>query len=252
MFQQRSLFCNIPPVVKNLLIINALAFFAMFLMKQGINLPGLGFIRLDLNKILGLYTPGSEHFHFFQYITYMFMHGSMTHIFFNMFALFMFGRILEQVWGPQKFLFYYFVTGIGAGLINVVMSFIRVKMVSADLPPEAVAEVYQKGQSILLWNQNYVDASLATLNELINIPMVGASGSIFGLLLAFGMLFPEEKIYLYMLIPLKAKWFVIGYGALELYYSIMNQPGDNVAHLAHLGGMLFGFFLIRHWRKTSF
>lgn len=164
----------------------------------------------------------------------------------------MFGRILEQVWGPQKFLFYYFVTGIGAGLINVVMSFIRVKMVSADLPPEAVAEVYQKGQSILLGNQNYVDASLATLNELINIPMVGASGSIFGLLLAFGMLFPEEKIYLYMLIPLKAKWFVIGYGALELYYSIMNQPGDNVAHLAHLGGMLFGFFLIRHWRKTSF
>ncbi len=252
MYQQRPMLGGIPPIVKNLLIINALAFFAMYLMQKGVTIPGIGYTKIDLNSLLGLYTPGSKHFYFFQYLTYMFMHGNLTHIFFNMFALFMFGRVLERVWGPQKFLFYYLVTGIGAGLINVLISFIRVKMITAQLPPEVVNEVYTKGQDLLLNYQNYANDSLGTLNHLINVPMVGASGAIFALLLAFGMLFPEERIYLYMLLPVKAKWFVIGYGAMELYSTIFTQPGDNVAHLAHLGGMLFGFFLIRHWRKTQF
>ncbi len=259
MYQQRQMFGGMPPVVKNILIINGLAFFAMYLMQKGITIPGIGYTKIDLNNLLGLYTPGSKHFYFFQYITYMFMHGNLTHIFFNMFAVFMFGRVLERMWGPQKFLFYYLVTGIGAGLINVLISFVRVKMITAQLPPEVVSEIYTNGQSLI--NSGLVLKHNAfnglgdmgnTLNHLVNIPMVGASGSVFGLLLAFGMLFPEERIYLYMVVPIKAKWFVIGYGAMELYSTIFTQPGDNVAHLAHLGGMLFGFFLIRHWRKNQF
>ncbi|SMO87463.1 Membrane associated serine protease, rhomboid family [Saccharicrinis carchari] len=251
MYRQRSIFSNIPSVVKNLLIINALAFFAMYIFSQGVNIPGLGLVRFDLNVILGLYTPGSEHFKFFQYISYMFMHGNLTHIFFNMFAVFMFGRILERTWGPHKFLFYYLVTGIGAGLLYVMVGFIRAKLLAASLPPTLVNDIYVHGQSILFSNKNYVDSGAASLNLLVNMPMVGASGAVFGLLLAFGMMFPDEYIYLYMLVPVKAKYFVMGYGGLEIYLMLQNNPGDNVAHLAHLGGMLFGFILIRLWRKRN-
>ncbi len=253
MYQQRqSFFSNIPPIVKNLLIINGLMFFATYLLSKGISIPGIGYTRIHLDKLLGLYTPGSHQFYFFQYITYMFMHGSIEHIFLNMFALFMFGRILEKIWGPQKFLFYYFATGIGAALLYVLVAFIRSKMIASGLPPEAVQRVYNEGFSVLSQNKNYVDATAASLNRIINVPMVGASGAIFGLLLAFGMLFPEERIYLYMVLPVKAKWFVLGYGAIELFSTIANNPGDNVAHLAHLGGMLVGFILIRFWQKKHF
>ncbi len=252
MYQRQSFFSNIPTIVKNLLIINGLMFFATYLLSKGINIPGIGFTRIELDSLLGLYTPGSQQFHFFQYISYMFMHGSIEHIFLNMFAIFMFGRILEKVWGPQKFLFYYFVTGIGAALLYVLVAFIRSKMIATGLPPEAVQRVYTEGFSVLSQNKNYVDATAASLNRLINVPMVGASGAIFGLLLAFGMLFPEERIYLYMVLPVKAKWFVIGYGAIELFSTVANNPGDNVAHLAHLGGMLVGFIIIRFWQKKQF
>ncbi len=252
MFQRQSFFSNIPPIVKNLLIINGLMFFATYLLTKGITIPGIGYTRIELDNLLGLYTPGSHQFHFFQYITYMFMHGSIEHIFLNMFALFMFGRILEQIWGPQKFLFYYLATGIGAGLLYVLVAFIRSKMLASGLPAEAVQEIYTNGYSVLLEHKNYVDSTAGTLNRLVNIPMVGASGAIFGLLLAFGMLFPEERIYLYMLLPVKAKWFVIGYGAVELFSTLANNPGDNVAHLAHLGGMLVGFIIIRFWKKKHF
>lgn len=252
MYKQQSFLSNIPAVVKNLLIINALAFLAMYVFSQGVKIPGMGLVRFDLNSIMGLYTPGSEHFKFFQYITYMFMHANLTHVFFNMFALFMFGRILERTWGPQKFLFYYLVTGIGAGLLYVMVGFIRAKFLAASLPPTLVADIYAQGQSVLFSQKNYVDATAASLNLLVNMPMVGASGAVFGLLLAFGMMFPNEYIYLYMIVPIKAKYFVMGYGGLEIYFMWQNNPGDNVAHLAHLGGMLFGFILIRLWRKKDF
>ncbi len=253
MYQQGSFFRNISPVVKNLLIINGLAFFAMYVFSRGVNIPGIGFTRFDLNDIMGLYTPGSEHFKFFQYITYMFMHANFTHVFFNMFALFMFGRILERVWGPQKFLFYYLFTGIGAGLLYVLVAFIRVKMLSSSLPAEIVSDIYTYG--IKMQETDLVKKHLSSVIDilrLLNIPVVGASGAVFGLLLAFGMLFPNEQIYLYMIVPVKAKYFVIGYGALELYMMMANNPGDNVAHLAHLGGMLFGFILIKYWRRKQF
>jgi membrane associated rhomboid family serine protease len=252
MYQRQSFFSNIPPVVKNLLIINGLMFFATYLFSKGINIPGIGFTRIDLNAILGLYTPGSHQFHFFQYISYMFMHGGFEHILFNMFAVFIFGRVLERVWGPQKFLFYYLVTGIGAGLLYVLVAFIRAKILSAGLPLDIVSEIYEKGFSILSNQQNYVDDTAASLNRILNVPMVGASGAIFGLLLAFGMLFPEERIYVYMVVPVKAKWFVMGYGAIEIFLTLQNQAGDNVAHLAHLGGMLFGYLIIRFWGKKQF
>jgi membrane associated rhomboid family serine protease len=252
MYQQRSFFGNIPPVVKNILIINVLAFFATYLFARGINIPGIGFTRINLNSLLGLFTPGSEQFYFFQYLTYMFMHANLTHIFFNMFAVYMFGRALERVWGPQKFLFYYLATGIGAALLFVLVAFIRAKFLAASLPPNLVTEIYTKGFEILSNQQNYVNETAATLNHIVNVPMVGASGAVFGLLLAFGMMFPEERIYLYMVLPVKAKWFVMGYGAIELYLMLVNQPGDNVAHLAHLGGMLVGFIIIRLWRRKQF
>ncbi len=252
MYQQQGFFSNIPTVVKNLLIINGLAFLAMYIFSKGVNIPGIGFTRIDLNNLLGLYTPGSNHFKFFQYVTYMFMHGNLTHIFFNMFAVFMFGRLLERVWGPQKFLFYYMVTGIGAGLLYVLVAFIRVKLLSSLVHPELLSQIYSEGRSILMNNMNYKDSVAETLNNLINIPMVGASGAVFGLLLAFGMLFPDEQIYLYMIVPIKAKYFVMGYGGLEIFLMLQNNPGDNVAHLAHLGGMLFGFILIKYWRRKQF
>ncbi len=253
MYQRQSFFSNIPHIVKNILIINGLAFFAAFLLSKGINIPGIGFTRIDLNALLGLYTPGSSEFHFFQYITYMFMHGGIEHIFFNMFAVFMFGRILERLWGPQKFLFYYLATGIGAGLLYVLVAFIRAKMLAAKLPPELVTDVYIKGLSLTETPKvlEYKDTVISLMRTLY-VPMIGASGAVFGLLLAFGMLFPEEKLYLYMIVPVKVKWFVIGYGGLELFLMFKNNPGDNVAHLAHLGGMLFGYFIIRFWRRSQF
>ncbi len=252
MYQRQNIFSNIPPVVKNLLIINGLAFFAMYIFTQGVSIPGIGHLRFDLNKILGLYVPGGSEFKFFQYVTYMFMHGNLTHIFFNMFAVFMFGRVLERVWGPQKFLFYYLATGIGAALLYVLVAFIRAKLLANSLPPEMVTEIYTQGHSVIMNGKNYVDSTAGSLNALVNSPMVGASGAVFGLLLAFGMLFPEEQIYLYMIVPLKAKYFVMGYGAIEIYLMLQNNPSDNVAHLAHLGGMLFGFILIRYWKKKQF
>ncbi|MGQ1785828.1 MULTISPECIES: rhomboid family intramembrane serine protease [unclassified Saccharicrinis] len=254
MYQQQGFFSNIPPVVKNLLIINVLIFFATYIFVQGVNIPGIGYTRIDFNEIFGLYTPGSQQFSFYQYLSYMFMHSSrdFTHVFFNMFAVFMFGRILERTWGPQKFLFYYLVTGLGAGVLYVLVAFIRAKMMAASLPPEIVSEIYAQGHSILSSGKNYVNETAASLNHLVNVPMVGASGAVFGLLLAFGMMFPNEQIYLYMIIPMKAKYFVMGYGGLEIFLLMQNNPGDNVAHLAHLGGMLFGFILIRFWRKKQF
>ena len=254
MYQQRNFFGSITPVVKNLLIINGLIFFATYVFTKGVNLPYFGFVRFDMNQFFGLYTPGSSEFNFWQYITYMFMHSNydISHVLFNMFAVFMFGRILETLWGPQKFLFYYLATGIGAGLLYVFVAFIRAKMIAASLPPELVSDIYTQGLNLLETPEVLAHkSSVISLLRILNIPLVGASGAVFGLLLAFGMNFPNEQIYLYMIMPIKAKYFVIGYGAIEIYLMLANNPGDNVAHLAHLGGMLFGYMLIRFWKRKG-
>lgn len=235
-------FSALPLVIKNLIIINVLFF-----------LGDMAYSHVsghDLSQILGLHYPDSDYFKPIQYISYMFMHGGFEHIFFNMFSLWMFGYMLENIWGPKRFFIYYMVTGIGAAIIQTLVTYLRIEYVCSDLDPRLIAEVMQNGAEVIGKGMNYSDPTLGTLNMLINSTTVGASGAVFGILLAYGMMFPNQMIYLYFLFPIKAKWFVIGYGVLELFTGVMNNAGDNVAHFAHLGGMIFGYILIKHWQKN--
>ncbi len=262
----------LPLVVKNLLIINGLFFLASFTLSTT--------YQIDLNDYLGLHFIGSEKFRPYQFITYMFMHHDFSHIFFNMFALWMFGNAIENVWGPKRFLTYYIITGVGAALIHYIVVYIEITpmlntidlflshptndsflnfmnngsfhVVSEDIQ-NAVKEFVPKYNALLNSNpqaalQSSIDFISQYRVEYLNAPVViGASGSVFGLLLAFGMMFPNSMIYVYFAIPVKAKWFVIIYGALELFSGIYNM-GGNIAHFAHLGGMIFGFLLLMYWK----
>ena len=216
---------NIPVVTKNLLIINVLMFIATFVFQR---------TGVDLNEMLGLHFFKASNFSVYQIVTYMFMHGGWTHLFFNMFALWMFGCVVENVWGQKKFLFYYISCGIGAGILQEFVQYISYFVIDG------------------IDNYNYVNMSgvRITVDEFLNqLTTVGASGAIYGILLAFGMLFPEERIVIFPLpIPVKAKWFVCGYAVIELF-SALGTSGDGVAHFAHLGGMLFGLLMILYWRK---
>lgn len=232
-------FTVLPPVVKNLLIINALFFLGMIVLEASFN--------YDLVPLLGLHYPLSQDFGVWQFVTYMFMHASFMHILFNMFALWMFGNTLENVWGGKRFLNYYLITGIGAGLVQVLVAYIRIKTLEAGLTFDEIQVVYSGGEVLQGMN---IDL-MTSLYQTINTPTVGASGAVFGILLAFGMMFPNSLIYVYFAIPVKAKYFVMIYGAIELYSGISNSAGDNVAHFAHLGGMIFGFFLIQYWKKKG-
>ena len=258
---------SIPPIIKNLLIINGL----MFLLSSTLESRGI-----DLNQIFGLFFYKSEYFRIWQPITHLFMHANFTHLLTNMFSLWMFGRILEGVWGEKRFLVYYFVTGLGAALLHTIVNAFSISsMLSAlqafhNTPSPESFEAFVKTAPhikqfvydyINQWYENPSDSTYiaeatrmadSVARQIINIPTVGASGAVFGILLAFGMMFPEAKLMLlFPPIPIKAKWFVLGYGALELYLGL-TQPGSNIAHFAHLGGMLFGYFLIRHWRRNQF
>ena len=233
----------LPPVVKNLLIINGLFFLATFAMQRSLG--------IDLSDYLGLKYIESPNFKPYQFITYMFMHGSINHIFFNMFALWMFGSAIENFWGYKRFLIYYFVTGIGAGIIQMIVYYFSITQLKSTLSAQEINMVLNEGASAIAEGKNFVNESMRQLNSMINLSTtVGASGAVFGLLLAFGMLFPNAEIYLYFLFPIKAKWFVIGYGALELYMGV-SGASDGIAHFAHLGGMIFGIFLILYWRKKD-
>ena len=227
-------FNELPVVVKNLLIINGLLFLAT------VSLSNLG---IDLVKIFGLHQFQSNDFRPHQLITHIFMHGSFTHLFFNMFALWMFGKILENIWGEKRFLIYYMITGIGAAFIHLLISQYQIISISNQIPELVSIAIEGKYNPSIPLSKK--------LTQLIITPTVGASGAVFGLLLAFGMLFPNALLYLYFAIPIKAKYFVIGYGILELYGGISNNPADNVAHFAHLRGMIFGYILIKYWKKNS-
>lgn len=238
---------SIPPVTLNLIIVNLLVLFASTLLSQ---------VGIDFNSYLGLHYFTSEQFRPHQIITYMFMHGGFMHLFFNMFAVFMFGRTLETVWGSKKFLTYYLLTGIGAALIQLLVYYLRIKNLEANLPPEILADVYNKihtdGLNLLRMEKNFADPTVGSLNLLIHTTTVGASGAVFGILVAFGMMFPDVKLIMIPIpIPIKAKWFVIGYGVLELVSGISNRPNDNVAHFAHLGGLLVGFIIILIWKRKA-
>jgi membrane associated rhomboid family serine protease len=238
----------LPPVVKNLLIINGLVFLATFSLSN--------VFKIDLNSILGLYYVGSDMFQPYQFITYMFCHGSFGHLFFNMFAFWMFGNAIENEWGPKRFLIYYFATGLGAAAFHQLVLYIEAQSIISQLAnlgmnPEAIKELIHTGKYSSDILQYISQDKLYSLYGVYNAPTVGASGSVFGILLAFGMLFPNALIYLYFAIPVKAKWMVIGYGAIELWSGLSATPGDNVAHFAHLGGMIFGFILIKIWKKKN-
>ena len=227
-------FGQLPEVVKNLLIINGLLFLAT------ISLESYG---IELTRLLALHQFQSKDFMPHQLITHFFMHANFTHLLFNMFALWMFGKVLENVWGAKRFLTYYMITGIGAALIHLASSQYQIFQLSNNIPE--LLDLAKQG----LYNSS--NSESLRLTQLVTTPTVGASGAVFGILLAFGMLFPNTLLYLYFAIPIKAKYFVIGYGILELYAGISNNPADNVAHFAHLGGMLFGFILLKYWQKNN-
>ncbi len=233
---------KLPVVTKNLLAINVIMFLATLVAeKQGI----------DLSNILGLHFFESSEFYPFQLVTYMFMHSGVGHLFFNMFALYMFGRTLEYIWGPKRFLTYYIVAGIGAGIIQEVVGAVRCYPMINALDPQALEIVMNEGASILRQGMNYRNPEMAELNIALNSLTVGASGAIYAILLGFGMLFPNERMYIFPLpFPIKAKFFVIGYALIELYMGTVGVA-DSIAHFAHLGGMLFGFILILFWRKKG-
>ncbi len=232
----------LPPVVKNLLIINILFFLATMAFDR--------VFKIDLVDIFGMHYFGSTLFKPYQIITYMFMHGGFGHIFLNMFALWMFGNVLENFWGPKKFLTYYMITGIGAVLIQMAINYFQLLHLEASMTQEQISTVLNEGYKIIQENKNFINPSMAELNQLYNSSTIGASGAVFGILLAFGMIFPNTKLFIIPFpFPIKAKWVVIGYGAFELYSGIANNAGDNIAHFAHLGGMLFGFIMIIYWNK---
>ncbi len=234
----------LPPVVKNLLIINGLFYVGSMVIMSRFN--------INVIAILGLPYWTSVGFEPYQVVTHMFMHSDDTilHILSNMFALWMFGSVLENVWGGKRFLIYYFVTGLGAAIIYNMTRAIDIYQLSQVMDPENIAIVKNEGFELVKRNANWKGLE-GQLNSALNGPAVGASGAVFGILLAFGMLFPNTLIYLYFAIPIKAKYFVMAYGAFELFQGIRQSEGDNVAHFAHLGGMLFGYLLIKYWNKNN-
>ena len=215
----------LPPVVKHLLIINVLMFLTTFTLNR---------FKIDLTDILGLHFFKASDFRPYQLITYMFMHANFEHLFFNMFALWMFGNTLENMWGSKRFLVFYVVCGLGAGVCQELVQYIQYATSLAQ---------YE--------NVNFGNGQIVPMSSYLNmLNTVGASGAIYGLLLAFGMMFPNSMIYLYFFVPIKAKWFVIVFAVIELFSGLASS-GSNIAHFAHLGGMLFGLLLILHWKKKG-
>jgi membrane associated rhomboid family serine protease len=221
-----SRFQILPTIIKNLLIINVLVFLAQVTVG-----PAMG-----LEDTFALHTWQSPLFKPWQFLTHMFMHGGWDHLFFNMFALWMFGSILENAWGPKRFLTFYIISGLGAALCHMIVLYFNT---------QNLIEAYHSLS--LMQQQSYEERFYRQLNE----PTLGASGAIFGCLAAFGYLFPNTYIYLYFFFPIKAKWFVILYAGFELVMAVQNTAGDNVAHVAHLGGALAGFLMVYFWNKNK-
>ena len=271
-------FTILPPVVKNLLIINGLFYLATMAAGKAFN--------IDLTSILGLHYVGASDFRPYQYITYMFMHSptNFSHILFNMFALWMFGNTIENVWGSKRFLIYYMLTGIGAAIVYTFWIHFEINPVVHAVdhflnnPSLEGFASFRNSEYFIVANydiQNGFNDFVNNYNRLITYDknaalqeavrfmgeykesylnahtVVGASGAVYGILLAFGMMFPNQILYLYFAIPVKAKWLVLGFGLLELYSGISPNPGDNVAHFAHLGGMLIGLIIILYWKKKG-
>ncbi|MEY3399248.1 MAG: hypothetical protein RL220_1842 [Bacteroidota bacterium] len=230
---------RMPLVVKNIVIINVL----LFLASQVI--PGL-------YPLLSGHYFISPDFAPWQVVSHMFMHGGIAHIFFNMFGVVVFGSVLEQIWGPKRFLTYYLLSGLGAFALHMFINFLEIRSLAELIGEEGYAEVLRRGKELMDTGYVFTDRNMQNLNYAIHTGMVGASGCLFGLLIAFGVLFPNlELMLLFPPIPIKAKWFVLGYGAIEILLAIRNAEGDNVAHFAHIGGMLFGYLILKYWQSRG-
>ncbi|GHT25686.1 rhomboid family intramembrane serine protease [Bacteroidia bacterium] len=220
-FNRSGAFGNLPVMTKNILLINGVIWLAAWLFPERM---------FNLSSMFGLHYVQARDFHLYQLVTSMFVQNEFMHLFFNMFALYMFGRIVEETWGGRHFLFYYMVCGIGAGLTQELVAYCQIQSYMDFVPPGTPIQ--------MLYDRWPVT--------------IGASGAVFGVLLAFGMLYPNMPLYLMFIpVPVKAKYIIIGYGVLELIFGMQNSPTDNVAHFAHLGGMLFGLLLILYWRRRS-
>jgi len=227
---------QLPPITKNILLINVLLFLAC----QALPV---------LDYQLALFYFQSPHFQPWQLVTHMFMHGNLTHIFFNMFGVYMFGSVLERYWGGKKFLAFYLLSGLGALTLHEFIAWREVHSALQQLPASIAKEVFDG--TITRVSTEYYEAA-QSLSNVINTPMVGASGCLFGLLMAYGFMFPNsEMMLMFIPFPIKAKYFVIGYGAIELLMALSNRSNDNVAHFAHLGGMLIGYLILKFWQKRS-
>ena len=227
----------LPTVIKNLLIINALVFLAQLTI-DGLGGPGMLEAKTGmLTDAFALHTIQSPLFKPWQMVTHMFMHGDLGHIFFNMYALWMFGSILENVWGPKRFITFYLVCGLGAALLHMTALYFETEPIAREF------------KNLTADQQLFISDKF---NMIINTPTLGASGAVFGCLAAFGYLFPNTSLYLiFVPIPIKAKWFVLIYAGAELVMAVKNSAGDNVAHFAHLGGALVGFLLVFFWNRTN-
>lgn len=258
---------SITPVVRNLLFLNI----AFFIVDKFIFPLAPGF---------ALYSVLSAKFLPYQFISYMFLHSNFGHLFGNMFGLFMFGPLLERMWGSKRFLIFYFVTGIGAGALFSAIGYFELAQIrdavatyTQDPGPEGLIDFLSKHNRYLYeqaigflneFEQNPTDKGFlqqsvnlvnGSYQRMLNIPMVGASGAIFGILMAFGLLFPNTELFmLFIPFPIKAKYFVTFYGLYELYLGIQNSQSDNVAHFAHIGGMVFAYLLLRYWniKRSNF
>ncbi len=225
-------FGGLPVVTKNIIIINVIMYLATLAFQtQGI----------DLTKYFGLHYHLAPDFRPHQFITYIFMHGSFSHILFNMFGVYIFGQVLEQVWGPKRYLIFYVLTGLGAAIAQYIIMHFEINDVLNLVNQDIMSPSLSAAQKSELIDQKY-----EYLNRHV---IIGASGSLFGLLGGFGMLFPNRELYLYFFIPIKAKWLVILYGGFEIFSGLKNDPMDNVAHFAHIGGLIVGIILVLIWRK---
>jgi len=267
-------FAGLPVVTKNIIIINVIMYLATLAFET---------VNIDLVKLFGLHYYLADDFKPHQFITYIFMHGGFSHILFNMLGVYIFGQVLEQVWGPKRYLIFYILTGLGAALAQYIVIYFTtgpfvdaIELVQNNLTKDSIKNLlntpeFQHHVSFDFINnyddfvQQYNNAShenspralslasqflLDFKNQYLNSQVVvGASGSLFGLLGGFGMLFPNRELYLYFFIPIKAKWLVILYGGFEIFSGLQNNPTDNVAHFAHIGGLLVGIALVLFWRK---
>ncbi|MCB0734116.1 MAG: rhomboid family intramembrane serine protease [Flavobacteriales bacterium] len=232
-----------PPVVKNLLIINVLFFVAKYvLMPKG----------LDIDNLFGLHHPLSPLYRPWQIITHFFMHANVMHIAFNMFGLWMFGRYLEMIWGGQRFLFFYTITAVSAAFLHFLVVNYQIHHLAAGIDPAIFDHIRNEGMLVFHPDHHLDYPQYKQLYQLMHVPVMGASGALFGLLGACYILFPNTTLMLiFPPIPIKLKYFVTFYGLYELYRGIANTPGDNVAHFAHLGGLIAGIIIVKYWNRNK-